>query len=121
MKKYLSLKSVDEWNQYKISNKNIETIVFKFSPTCSISSSAENRINSWYADLEESVDLNIVKIDVINSRLLSQSLADEFNIIHQSPQVIWLDKNGNIKWNASHHKITKEALEEILNGKKVSS
>jgi len=118
LKKSLSLKNVDEWNQYKISNKNIETIVFKFSPTCSISFSAEKKIDSWYTDLKESVDLNIVKVNVINSRLLSQSLADEFNIIHQSPQVIWLDKNGNVKWDTSHHRITKGALEQILKDKK---
>ena len=114
------LKNADEWNQYKISNKNIETIVFKFSPICTMSFMTEKKLDSWYANLEEDVELNIVKVDVINSRLLSQALANEFDIIHKSPQVIWLDKNWNVKWDASHYSITKGALEEKLRGKKIS-
>ena len=114
------LKNADEWNQYKISNKNIETIVFKFSPICTMSFMTEKKLDSWYANLEEDVELNIVKVDVINSRLLSQTLANEFDIIHKSPQVIWLDKNWNVKWDASHYSITKGTLEEKLKGKKIS-
>ena len=91
MKESFSLKTINEWNQYKISNKNKRTVIFKFSPTCPISFSAEEEIDSWYANLKEDVELNIVKVDVINSRLLSWSLASEFNIIHQSSQVTWLD------------------------------
>ena len=81
---------------------------------------AEKKLDSWYANLEEDVELNIVKVDVINSRLLSQALANEFDIIHKSPQVIWLDKNWNVKWDASHYSITKGTLEEKLRGKKIS-
>ena len=120
MKKLFLLKSADEWNQYKLSNKNIETIVFKFSPTCPISFMAEKKFDSWYANIEEDVELNVVKVDVINSRLLSQALASEFDIIHKSPQVIWLDKNEKVKWDASHYSITKGTLEEKLTGKKIS-
>ena len=80
----------------------------------------EKKFDSWLNNLEEDVKLDVVKVDVINSRSLSQSLANEFNVRHESPQVIWLDKKGNVKWDISHYSITKGALEEKLSGKKVS-
>ena len=117
---FTHLKNLDDWNQYKSSKNNKETIVFKFSPACPVSFIAEKKFDSWLKNLDNDLNINIFKVDVINSRSLSQTIAYEFDIKHESPQIIWLDKKGNIKWNASHYSITKGALDEKLTGKKVS-
>ena len=56
-----------------------------------------------------------IKINVINSRPLSRHIADELGINHQSPQVIWLTKNHEIKWHASHYDISTRNLSKKLN------
>ncbi len=120
MKECKQLNNLDDWEKYKSSETGKEKIVFKFSPICPVSFMAERKFDSWLKNLEENAEIDIVKVDVINSRSLSQAIANELNIRHESPQIIWFDKNGNVKWEASHYSITKGALEEQLTGKKVS-
>ena len=114
------LTNLEEWNKLKPFTKSKETIIFKFSPTCPISFMAEKKFDSWLSNINNNLEIDVYKVDVINSKALSQTIADEFNIRHESPQLIWLDKKGRVKWNASHYSITKGALDEKLTGKKVS-
>jgi bacillithiol system protein YtxJ len=55
-----------------------------------------------------------VKIDVVNSRALSQQLAREFGIQHESPQALWIRGNNQVDWHASHYSITPETLDAQL-------
>ncbi len=116
---FILLKNLDEWEKFKSSNNTKETVIFKFSPKCSISLAAEKEFSNWLEALDENTNLNVFKVDVLNSKPLSQSLANEFNIKHESPQIIWLDKKGKVKWDTSHHSITKDALNEKLRSEKV--
>jgi bacillithiol system protein YtxJ len=53
------------------------------------------------------------EIVVQEARPLSDLVARETGIRHESPQVI-LFRNGKAVWNASHHGITAENLREAL-------
>ncbi len=108
------LKSIKEWDEIKTGSMDSELIIFKYSPYCSISASVEEDFNHWVKSLSGDPQLNCIKVNVISERQLSQKIANDLKILHQSPQLIWLDKNHNIKWTASHYKITVKELSSRL-------
>ena len=111
---------IEEWESFYTSNNSNDKIIFKFSPTCPVSFMAEKKFDSWFKNLNNSKEIDVAKVDVINSKILSQLIEKQTNIRHESPQVIWLDKKGKVKWDADHFSITKGALDEQLTGEKVS-
>jgi bacillithiol system protein YtxJ len=123
MKNTYNVHTSQEWDEFKhkISSLPYGLIIFKFSPTCPISRSAERSFNAWYAQLPEESDVLCTKIDVVNSRALSQQIAKELNIPHASPQAIWIAAEESIHWHASHHAITREALNIQLQKLKVKN
>lgn len=116
MKKIVHVHNIAEWGRLKEEASGAEEIiVFKFSPFCGSSYTCERLVDEWFDRLEDDKDLVCVKIDVIASRPLSQYIAEEYNIRHESPQAIWLDLNGTVKWHDSHFSITEETLSGLLN------
>jgi bacillithiol system protein YtxJ len=91
-----------------------EIVVFKKSPTCAISLAAERRFDNWASGLAEDCRVILAKVDVKADQWLSQFLAEELRIKHESPQVIWLFKDRTVKWHKSHQAITAEALQAQL-------
>ncbi|PIW69253.1 MAG: bacillithiol system redox-active protein YtxJ [Ignavibacteriales bacterium CG12_big_fil_rev_8_21_14_0_65_30_8] len=116
----ITLTSKEDWESFISLNKNNEKIIFKFSSICPVSFFVEKKIASWINDLDENQQINIAKVDVVNSKSLSELIEEQTNVKHESPQVIWLDKNNDVKWNASHYSISKGKLEEQLTGEKVN-
>lgn len=104
-----------EWTELKknFSGQN-ELIIFKYSPICPISKRVENHFDKWYAENKDKSGLELLKINVIKERPLSNYIAEELKIKHESPQAIWLDKNLNIKWYASHMSIDEKTLSSNL-------
>ena len=62
---------------------------------------------------EERGSVSFREIVVQEARSLSDLVARETGIRHESPQVILL-RNGEAVWNTSHHGITAESLREAL-------
>ena len=115
MKKIIELNEIKDWEEFKQNNKeNCETILFKFSPVCSISNSVENMFDRWFANVPEEININCLKVDVINSRPVSRKIAADLDVLHQSPQIIWLTQNARVKWSESHYLITESALDANL-------
>lgn len=110
------LHTLDEWQAFRsqIATFSQGVIIFKFSPRCPISRSAERTFDAWYADLPEDNNMSCVKVDVVNSRPLSQHLAQEFQISHESPQLLWISSDCRVRWHASHYSITSDALDTQL-------
>lgn len=116
----ITLTSKEDWESFRSSNKTNEKIIFKFSPICPISFFVEKKFTSWLNNLDENEKIDIAKVDVVNSKSLSQLIEEQTKVRHESPQVIWLDKNSNVKWSASHYSISKGNLEEQITGEKVN-
>lgn len=86
-------------------------VLFKHSTRCSISSMALNRLEmDWDMDPEQVVP---VYLDLIAYRAISDKIAADLNVRHQSPQVL-LVKNGQCIYNASHNEIDVEGIKENL-------
>jgi bacillithiol system protein YtxJ len=75
-------------------------VVFKHSTRCSISSMVKSRFERNY-DLD---DVQAFHLDLIQFRSISNQLATDFNVVHQSPQLM-LIKDGECKYHASHNAI----------------
>ena len=82
-------------------SKQRPVVIFKHSLTCPISAAAYDQM----AEFEGEVAL----VEVQRARELSREIEDRLGVAHESPQVIVL-RNGQVAWNASHFKITTDAV-----------
>lgn len=107
------------WNQLtdlsqletiKEESKQQPILILKHSTTCSISSTALNRLErNWK---QESVgELKPYYLDLLKFRPISNEIANTFGVEHQSPQVL-LIQNGECIYNASHFDISFAELTE---------
>jgi len=90
------LSQVDEWLERSFHQP---ILFFKHSTSCSISAAAYGRLERGIADLPENFQL--VYLDLLAHRDISQALAERCGVRHESPQLI-LVKNGKASWHASH-------------------
>ncbi|MGH9930032.1 MAG: bacillithiol system redox-active protein YtxJ [Pyrinomonadaceae bacterium] len=86
-------------------SKERPVVIFKHSLTCPISAAAYEQM----AEFEGEVAL----VEVQRARKLSEEIEDRLGVAHESPQVIIL-RNGEVVWNASHFKITANAVAEAV-------
>jgi bacillithiol system protein YtxJ len=86
-------------------------IIFKDSVTCGISAYAKERLVSGNDLLIAKADFNY--LDLLSYRSVSNFIADELNVIHQSPQIIVL-KNKEVVYRVSHHSIRPEEIAKWL-------
>lgn len=102
---WISLHSEEQINQLIQSSFIKPQIIFKHSTRCSISSMAKSR-------LERSVqpeELDFYYLDLIKYRPLSNKIGEQFNVYHESPQVL-LIKNGECIYDESHSGIDMEQI-----------
>jgi len=104
--------TLEEFDALVVRSENDPVFIFKHSTTCPISARAIDRVNQYMESKGEAVPpFSLVK--VIESRPVSNGIADRLSVIHQSPQLILLHAGKGI-WNASHHNITAENIESAL-------
>jgi bacillithiol system protein YtxJ len=82
-------------------SKQRPVVIFKHSLTCPISAAAYDQMSEF--------DGEVALVEVQRSRELSRAIEDRLGVAHESPQVIVL-RNGQVAWNASHFKITADAV-----------
>ena len=102
----------EQWNERLARSGDAPFFVFKHSTTCPISARASDRVRRY----EEGAGPDgpeIVMVKVIESRPISNAIASQLGVTHQSPQMI-LIKGGAPVWNASHHLIQEDAIEEAV-------
>ncbi len=81
-------------------------LIFKHSTRCSISSMAKSRLDKS----ETPKDADFYYLDLISYRSLSNKIADDMGVPHESPQVL-LIKNGSCIYDESHNGIR---MDDIL-------
>lgn len=92
-------------------SNNISAVaIFKHSTRCVISTMAKARlVSSWNFKNE----LPIYYLDLLQYRSLSNQIADDFSVEHQSPQLL-LIKDGKCIFHTSHNGISVRAIKDIL-------
>lgn len=107
---WIPLESEDQIQLIKDSSNNKPQIIFKHSTRCSISSVALNRLqNHSSATLAD-----FYLLDLLKHRNISSQISDDFDVQHESPQVLVI-KNAQCIYAESHYGITLQDLLESLN------
>lgn len=107
---WIPLKDVSQLDEI-VENSNDKTIgIFKHSTRCSISRFVLKQFEKEY-NLDDKVDLYF--LDLLNHRDISNEIANQFQVVHQSPQLI-LVKNGVAVYNTSHSEIDASQIYKFI-------
>jgi bacillithiol system protein YtxJ len=109
---WIQLTSQEQLNEFLILEKPI--LIFKHSTRCSISSMVLSQfendfLNEVIGETNLESKVNLLFLDLIKYRDLSNKIAVDFNVIHQSPQLIVI-QNNIILHHASHEKISVQKI-----------
>jgi bacillithiol system protein YtxJ len=102
---FVNLDSIEKLDELFEKSKETPVLIFKHSITCPISTD----VSSQMSIVDSDVNLVIVQM----SRKVSDEIENRTNILHESPQAIIL-KNGHAVFNASHYRITADAIEGAM-------
>ncbi len=90
--------------------------IFKHSTRCSISHAAWGKLQrQWLWDDRQ---LPIYYLDLLNHRSISNQIAEQFSIEHQSPQLLII-KNDKCIYTASHNGILASEIQEVIFNTKI--
>lgn len=104
------LNNENQLEEIKLNSSEKPILIFKHSTSCSVSAMALNRLErEWKSESGER--LTPYYLDLISFRNISNKIAGDFGIEHQSPQVL-LIQNGKCVYSESHYGIS---LSEVLN------
>ena len=82
-------------------SKETPVLIFKHSTQCSVSRMA---LKQFENDFDSSLKVTPYFLDLIAFRLVSNAIAEKFQVTHQSPQLL-LIKNGVSVYDVSHNAI----------------
>ncbi|GAF21336.1 general stress protein [Bacillus sp. JCM 19047] len=102
------LKSVQDWDKFQGKATEQTVLVFKHSTQCPISAEA---FEEFQAFTSENPTFETAYVKVIESRPVSNQIAEDLNTTHKSPQLFVL-KNGQVHWTESHWNIKNKAIAE---------
>jgi bacillithiol system protein YtxJ len=107
------LSHIDELDDAIAESRERPVLLFKHSRTCGVSCEA---LDELHAHAEEFKGSAVYKVITVQShRQLSNEAAARLGIRHETPQAILL-RDGRPVWTASHFKITKDKLDDVMQG-----
>jgi len=106
---WINLTDLGQIEEIIESSKQEPILIFKHSTRCSISSTALSRLErAWNLDQAKAYYL-----DLIAFRPISAALAEQFEVEHQSPQVL-LIKEGKCIYHESHWDISFDEIQPLM-------
>lgn len=112
MIKWKEITTISEWEQAYKASAEKPLVILKHSTACPVSANALEEYEAYLQDHDAEAQYLLVK--VIESRPVSNRIAEDTGIKHASPQIM-LIKNKEIVWNTSHWSITYEHITAVLN------
>ena len=97
---WINLTTMSELDKIKEDSYQYLQFIFKHSTRCSISKMVLSRFEST----NDSASLSVYLLDLLNYRDLSNQIAEDFNVKHESPQLIVI-KDGECYKHSSHASI----------------
>ena len=94
---WVKLDNKNQLEEVKTLSEKQPVLIFKHSTRCSISSTSLNRLErAWKTD-----EIKPYFLDLIAFRDISNQIAEEFSVEHQSPQVLLIGQ-GKCVYHTSH-------------------
>lgn len=112
MSQVKEIQSIEEWNTALEGSSTRPLVVFKHSTTCPVSANAYDEFNKFLNN-NENADADFVLVKVIESRPVSNQIAEDVAVKHESPQII-LVKNKEKYWSATHWAITEAHMKAVM-------
>lgn len=106
---WIPLTDEKQLDEVVVNSNTVPQVIFKHSTRCSISSMAKNRLDRKDAP----PGINFYYLDLIKYRSLSNKIARDFQVIHQSPQVLVIE-NGKCVYHESHSGIDFQEIESVV-------
>ena len=105
------MKDINTIQEYKSLIETQKTcVIYKHSSTCSLSASILAEVQSYLSQNSSLAD-KFYRVLVIESRELSNYIAEITGVRHESPQILVL-KNAECIWHDSHTRLKRENLQE---------
>ena len=108
---WIELKSQEQLDRIREESKTQPVLIFKHSTRCSISSTALSRLNRTWKT--EETPIKTYYLDLISYRGISNQVVENFDVEHQSPQVLVL-QNGKTVLVQSHLAINFDEIKKAL-------
>lgn len=102
-----TMQSESLWRTVLEQSESEPVVIFKHSNTCPISAAARDRIETGINNNE--LTAPVFEVVVQENRSLSDTIAEELSVKHESPQVI-IVRNGSAIANTSHHDVSAEFI-----------
>ncbi len=107
------LSHVEELEAAIAESRERPVLLFKHSRTCGISCEALDELLAHVEAAQASAAYKLITVQ--SHRHVSNEAATRLGVRHATPQAILL-RNGRPVWNASHFRITKDQLDDALQG-----
>lgn len=107
--KWIPLESLEQLEEIKQAQGY--SIIFKHSTRCSISLMAKKKFELEWESLPENTP--VFFLDLLNHRPISNAIAEQFHVHHESPQLL-LIKDGECIFETSHGEISAEETAEQM-------
>jgi bacillithiol system protein YtxJ len=104
---WIPLTKEEQLAEIKERSATVPQVIFKHSSRCGTSSMVLDRLER--SKTSEHIDFYF--LDLISHRAISNRIAEEFHVYHESPQIL-LIKNGECVYDESHMGIRMDDLEE---------
>ncbi|MEO7313301.1 MAG: bacillithiol system redox-active protein YtxJ [Chitinophagaceae bacterium] len=104
---WIELNDEGQVSLIKEKSKEAPQVIFKHSTRCAVSSVAKNRLERG----EQPEGIDFYFLDLIRHRNISQKIAADFSVFHESPQIL-LIQNGECVYDESHSGISMSEIEE---------
>jgi bacillithiol system protein YtxJ len=109
-----TLENPDQLNQIIDESTTANILIFKHSTRCSISRATLDRFERNWKD-SEVPNVKPYFLDLLEHRNISNAIAEQFHVEHQSPQVLII-RNGKSVYDNSHYGIDfREISEKVKN------
>lgn len=116
MAPWKTLSNLEDWKLALEKSTQKPVLIFKHSTRCSISQMALDRMNRKW-DEAYGQQLDVYYLDLIAHRDVSNQIAADTAVIHESPQALLL-KNGQCLYYESHQAIQWDPIIDRLKSEK---
>jgi bacillithiol system protein YtxJ len=106
------LRSINQIDEIREVSKEKSVLIFKYSSRCSLSQMALERLERNWKE-SEMADVKSYFLDLISYREISNRIAHEFDVEHESPQVLIIE-NGKSIYDESHMGINYTQIRDVV-------
>jgi len=106
---WIHLNKIEQLHQIRELSKTRPQVIFKHSTRCFISTLIKDKLEK-VAPPDEA---DFYFLDLVRYRLISDSIAAQFSVHHESPQIL-LIKSGECVYDESHNSINMDEIAALV-------